>query len=275
MSPFWGSAHGDESLARAAKRRRCGDRLAVHGRVPGCGAAGFGWTVRAGGSPTHGMGVTRSPGATTAPALGTTALSVVATTSTPVPASVDLSRFDPKVADQGTVNSCAAWAIGYGMLGWFAGSQGHAGAPFAPMYAYSQLTTPRDTGASPASVLDLLRTQGIDTTVKYAPGHGGSYWSYFDWRRRPTIVEKSAAATNKITGWVTLYNTFGAPGATAVAKLKQTLASGRPVALTIGVFGRFEWATGSGVISSAGKLARCSGCTRSWPWATTVAASRS
>ena len=167
---------------------------------------------------------------------------------------LDLQRTDPRVADQGTVNSCAAWAIAYGMLGCFAGSQGHAGAPFAPMYAYSQLTTPRDTGASPASVLDLLRTQGIDTTVKYAPGHGGSYWSYFDWRRRPTIVEKSAAATNKITGWVTLYNTFGAPGATAVAKLKQTLASGRPVALTIGVFGRFEWATGSGVISSAGKL---------------------
>ena len=206
------------------------------------------------GQVMHGMGVTRSPGATTAPALGTTALSVVATTSTPVPAAVDLSRFDPKVADQGMVNSCAAWAVGYGMLGWFAGSQGHTGAPFAPMYAYSQLTTPRDTGASPASVLELLRTQGIDTTVKYGPGHGGSYWSYFDWRHRPTIVEKAAAAPNRITGWVTLYNTFGSPGATAVAKLKQTLASGRPVALTIGVFDRFEWATGSGVISSAGNL---------------------
>jgi hypothetical protein len=178
----------------------------------------------------------------------------VATTSAPVPASVDLSRFDPKVADQGSVNSCAAWAIGYGMLGWFANSQGHAGAPFAPMYAYSQLTTPRDTGASPASVLELLRTQGIDTTVKYAPGHGGAYWSYFDWTHRPTTLEKSAAAPNRITGWVTLYNTFGAPGATAVAKLKQTLASGRPVALTIGVFTRFEWPGASGVISSAGKL---------------------
>ncbi len=53
---------------------------------------------------------------------------------------------------------------------------------------------------------------------------------------------------------MTLYNTFGSPGALAVAKLKQTLASGRPVALTIGVFGRFEWASGSGVISSAGQL---------------------
>ncbi len=87
------------------------------------------------------MGVTRSPGQTSAPALGTTALSLLATTAAPVPPAVDLSRFDPKVADQGSVNSCAAWAIGYGMLGWFANRQGHAGAPFAPMYAYSQLTT--------------------------------------------------------------------------------------------------------------------------------------
>jgi hypothetical protein len=198
--------------------------------------------------------VTRSPGATAAPALGTTALSVVATTTTPVPAAVDLSSFDPKVADQGAVNSCAAWAIGYGMLGWFARSQGHAGAPFAPMYAYSQLTTPYDTGASPASVLELLRTQGIDTAAKYATGHGGPYWSYFDWRHRPSASEKSAAPANRITGWMTLYNTFGSPGATAVAKLKQNHASGRPVALTIGVFGRFEWASGSAVISSAGNL---------------------
>jgi len=206
------------------------------------------------GPAAHAMGVTRSPGATSAPALGTTAFSVVATTSTPVPASVDLSRFDPKVADQGSVNSCAAWAIGYGMLGWFAASQAHAGAPFAPMYAYSQLTTPRDTGASPAAVLELLRTQGIDTTVRYAPGHGGSYRSNYDWTHRPSAIEKLAAAPNRITGWVTLYNTFGAPGATAVAKLKQTLAGGRPVALTIGVFGRFESASGTGVISSAGNL---------------------
>ncbi|HEX4428643.1 MAG TPA: IPT/TIG domain-containing protein [Frankiaceae bacterium] len=204
--------------------------------------------------PAHGLGAVRSPGATTSPALGTRALSVVASTTTAVPASVDLSRFDPKVGDQGSVNSCSAWAIGYGMLGWFANSQGHAGAPFAPMYAYSQLTGPGDTGSSPMGVLEILRTQGIDTAAKYAPGHGGAVRAPLDWTHRPTAAEKAAAAANKITGWVTLYNTFGPPGATAVAKLKQTLAAGRPVAITIGVFSRFELAQGTGVISSAGSL---------------------
>ncbi len=204
--------------------------------------------------PAHGMGAVRSPGATTAPALGTRALSVVATTTTAVPASVDLSRFDPAVGDQGSVNSCSAWAIGYGMLGWFANRQGHTGAPFAPMYVYSQLTGPGDTGSSPMGVLEVLRTQGIDTAAKYAAGHGGTARAPYNWTQRPSAADRTAAAANKITGWVTLYNTFGSPGATAVAKLKQTLASGRPVALTIGVFGRFEMAQGTGVISSAGSL---------------------
>jgi hypothetical protein len=204
--------------------------------------------------PVHGLGVVRSPGMTSSPTLGTQALSVVATTTTAVPASVDLSRFDPKVADQGAVNSCAAWAIGYGMLGWFGNSQGHTGAPYAPMYAYSQLSGRTDSGSSPAAVLEVLRTQGIDTTVKYGPGHGGPYWSYFDWTHKPTAAEKTAATPNRIAGWVTLYNTFGSPGATAVAKIKQTLAGGRPVALTIGVFNRFEQASGPAVISSTGNL---------------------
>jgi hypothetical protein len=221
-----------------------------------CATAGVlaGMPASASSPPVHGLGVVRSPGMTSAPSLGRSALSVVATTTTPVPASVDLSRFDPKVADQGALNSCAAWAIGYGMLGWFAGSQGHAGAPFAPMYAYSQLSGPKDAGTSPAAVLEVLRTQGIDTTAKYAPGHGGSYWSYFDWTHKPTAAEKTAAVPNKISGWITLYNTFGSPGAMAVAKLKQTLAGGRPVALTIGVFDRFEEASGPGVITSTGSL---------------------
>ncbi|HEX4015417.1 MAG TPA: C1 family peptidase [Frankiaceae bacterium] len=202
----------------------------------------------------HGLGAVRSPGETTAPVLGTSALSVVAATTTALPASVDLSRFDPKVGDQGSVNSCSAWAIGYGMLGWMANRQGHAGAPFAPMYAYSQLTGPGDSGSSPMGVLEVLRTQGIDTAAKYATDHGGALRAPYDWAHRPSAADRAAAAANKIAGWVTLYNTYGPPGATAVAKVKQALASGRPVALTIAVFNRFELAQGPAVISSAGTL---------------------
>lgn len=205
--------------------------------------------------PVHGMGALRTAGQSTAPAVGTRALSVVATTTAAVPSSVDLSRFDPPVGDQGSVNSCAAWAIGYGMLGWFAKSQGHAGAPFAPMYVYAQLAGPTDAGSDPTDVLEILRTQGIDTAAGYAVRHGGAVRALDDWTHLPVPAERAAAAANKIAGWVTLYNTFGAPGPTAVAKLKQTLASGRPVALTIGVYKNFYLASGRGVVvSSAGNL---------------------
>ncbi len=225
----------------------------------GIASAQPGRSIAAATPAPHGMGAVRSPGATSAPVLGTRALSVVATTTKAVPASVDLSRYDPKVGDQGAVNSCAAWAIGYGMLGWFANRQGHAGAPFAPMYPYSQVTGRADTGSSPMAVLEILRTQGIATSAKYATDHGGTARAPYDWNHRPSARDKAAAAANKITGWVTLYNTFGSPGAMAVAKLKQTLASGRPVAITIGVFSRFELAQGPGVISSAGSLGRMLG----------------
>ncbi len=198
----------------------------------------------------HALQLKRSPGATTSPAAGMHAFAGIAGTTTPVPASVDLSKSDVPVADQGPLASCATWAIGYAMMGWFARSQGHAGAPYAPMYVYSQVDGGRDGGTSPAAVLNVLRTQGIDTAADYAKHHATPT---VNWKQQPTVAEKTAAANNKITGWVTLYNTLGAPGQTAVTNLKQALASGRPVALAIAVYQRFMDVAGpSSVVSSTG-----------------------
>src|ERR1700733_2222604 len=58
----------------------------------------------------HALLLQRSPGATTSPAAGMRAFAGIAGTTTPVPASVDLSKYDEKVADQGPLGSCAAWA---------------------------------------------------------------------------------------------------------------------------------------------------------------------
>ena len=126
------------------------------------------------------------------------------------------------------------------MMGWFAKSQGHTGAPFAPMYAYSQVDGGRDDGSSPVDVLEVLRTQGIDTAADYALQH---VQSSFDWSHKPSLAERTHAAANKNHRWVTLYNTYYAPGALAVTALKRTLASGRPVALGITVYTRFMNAT--------------------------------
>lgn len=167
----------------------------------------------------------------------------------PLPASVDLSRYATKVGDQGSVNSCVAWTVGYAMMGWFSNSQGHAGAPYAPMYTYSQVTGGRNVGTSPVSVLEVLRTQGIDTAAHYALHHVPAT---LDWRHAPSSAEHIKAATNKITGWTSLYNNDKAPGAPGVAAVKRTLASGRPVALGIAVYDRFENAHGAGALVTSG-----------------------
>jgi hypothetical protein len=200
----------------------------------------------------HGMGARHSSGASVTPTAGLRSLATVAAPTGSLPAAVDLSRYAEKVGDQGSVNSCATWAIGYAMMGWFARSQGHAGAPYAPMYVYSQVNGGRDAGSSPVDVLEVVRTQGIDTAAHYAQKHTRST---LDWRHQPSAAERAGAAANKITGWVTLYNTYRAPGSLAVTALKRTLASGRPVALGITVYSGFMNAYGPGsVVSSSGRL---------------------
>ena len=205
-------------------------------------------------SVVHGMGAEHSAGALATPAAGLRSLATVTPSAVRLPAAVDLSRYAAKVGDQGEVNSCTSWAIGYAMMGWFARSQGHAGAPYAPMYAYSQVNGGRDAGSAPSDVLEVIRTQGIDTAAHYARTHAQST---LEWRHKPTAADRKMAAANKITGWVTLYNSYRAPGAMAVTALKRTLASGRPVSLGIAVYGRFMNAYGKGAgsfITATGSL---------------------
>ncbi len=231
--------------------------LATGLAAAGPATAGVAPTTRAT-APTlydgHALVLKRSPGATAA-AKVLPAYAVA--TSTPVPASVDLSRYAVPVGDQGDVSSCAAWAIGYGMLGWLARSQGHGNAPYAPMYVYSQVDGAGDAGSSPVDVLEVLRTQGIDSAAQYGLNHPRAA---FDWSHVPSAAERSRAAANRIAGWMTLYNTSSPVGAAAAPSIKQVLASGRPVALTIGVYQRFLDAAGPhGLVTSTGRLGRLLG----------------
>ncbi|RBD61215.1 peptidase C1, partial [Xanthomonas oryzae pv. oryzae] len=57
--------------------------------------------------------------------------------SKPLPASVDLTKWAITPGSQGPVNSCASWAIGYTLTGWYANANKQAHKLFAPMYLYS------------------------------------------------------------------------------------------------------------------------------------------
>src|SRR5579885_1481342 len=106
------------------------------------------------------------------------------------PPSVDLSQYDPPVGNQGQVNSCGSWATGYTLLGWYANKYGVGGAPYAPMYVYSQLTGGRTIGTTLPGNLSLEQQQGIDTQSDYTQGN----YDYWD---QPTPAERQNASHYK------------------------------------------------------------------------------
>jgi hypothetical protein len=168
-------------------------------------------------------------------AVRTTDLAMNAQTTLPV--SVNLRGYAVPVGDQGYVGSCVAWAIDYGMLGWYSKKVGRLGQPFAPMYVYSQINVgesqnpPQDWGSYPTDALALLQSQGSDTQAHYSHDN-------FDWTDQPNNGEKANAAHYKISGWHTLF--AGAGQSTSATAIKTALAGGHPVAIEIPVRPGFD-----------------------------------
>jgi len=147
------------------------------------------------------------------------------------PASVDLRKYAVTPGNQGAVGSCVTWAIDYGMLGWYAKYSGHAGAPFAPMYTYSQINGGVDNGSSPISALQVALTQGSDTRADYTQGD-------YDWKDQPTAAERANAAHYKIKSYSTLF--MGAGQAGSATLIKNALATSHPVAIVMAVRHGFD-----------------------------------
>src|SRR5262249_460983 len=83
------------------------------------------------------------------------------------PASVNLKTYAMPIGNQGNVGSCVAWAVDYGMLGWYARKAGRLGFPFAPMFVYSQINGGQDGGAWPIDAFAVLKNVGSDTQAHY------------------------------------------------------------------------------------------------------------
>lgn len=91
-----------------------------------------------------------------------------------LPSSVDLTDLFPSPGDQGSQNSCAAWAVGYALVsyqqnikrGWTKDTDEHL---FSPSYIYNQINGGVDGGSTISDCLDVVTQQGICTL---------SYFSY-------------------------------------------------------------------------------------------------
>src|SRR3954454_4988550 len=87
-----------------------------------------------------------------------------------LPASVDLSAGTPAIGDQGQLGSCATWAIGYGILGYYSKTQPHAGAPFAALSLYNQVNGGGDNGSSSSTIYSVLQSKGIVAQAAWSHG---------------------------------------------------------------------------------------------------------
>ena len=151
--------------------------------------------------------------------------------SSNLPLSVDWSKYAVSPGNQGPVNSCVSWTIGYSMLGWYAKQEG-ASSKFAPMYTYSQTHEKgQDSGTLSQRVYQVLMQQGTVTQEQYPEGS-------YNWRATPSEAEVSKAAANRITAPHYIYSLYngGTPGMAAKQALMQVLASGHPVALGIDLY---------------------------------------
>jgi hypothetical protein len=152
-----------------------------------------------------------------------------------LPPSVDLSQYDPPVGNQGQVNSCGSWSTGYTLLGWYANKYGVGGAPYAPMYVYSQLTGGQNAGTTLVGNLQLEQDRGIDTQSDYTQGN----YDYWD---QPTAAERQNASQYKVTGFGQIYRQGSGNAQLAI---ETALADGQPVVIGLPVYSNFMYASAS------------------------------
>ncbi len=149
----------------------------------------------------------------------------------PLPASADLSAGAPAIGDQGQVGSCGPWAIGYSIMGYYARTQPHAGAPFAAMSLYNEVNGGRDVGTSVFQLYDALKQKGITEQAVWTHGLN-------DVSSRPSSAEAANALTHRTSGGTVLF-LGDRQGVAAQTAIETALAAGHPVAIGMPVYDPF------------------------------------
>lgn len=147
-----------------------------------------------------------------------------------LPVVVDLSGGLPPVGDQGFMNSCVAWAVGYAAKtyqegkeeGWDIKLESNQ---FSPAWLYNQINGGKDHGSLISDALDLVTSQGLDTLEEF-PYSSGDYTSL------PDFSSAKRAARYRAGGWQALPNN--------VEQIKGILAGGEVVIVSLAVYGDFD-----------------------------------
>src|SRR4051794_20784635 len=162
-----------------------------------------------------------------------------------LPTSVDLSQNAPVIGDQGQVGSCAPWAIGYGILGYHAKTQPHAGAPFAALSLYNIVNGGVDGGSRSTDIYAALQAKGIVEQSVWS--HGAA-----DYRTQPNGTEAANALKHRTSAGSYLFSGQN-QGTAAMTAIETALAAGKPVAIGIPVYMPFEYLNATDSVMTSAK----------------------
>lgn len=134
---------------------------------------------------------------------------------------VDLRPLLPPVANQGRLNSCTGWAIGYAARsyqevidqGWRANASSRQ---FSPLFIYNQINGGQDRGASMLRALDLVARAGC-ATLATAPNQS-------DHTARPSAEAVREAGQFRISGYSRLSRGW---------QIRHALMLGQPVVVAL------------------------------------------
>jgi hypothetical protein len=148
-----------------------------------------------------------------------------------LPSVVDLSAKMPAPGNQGSQNSCTAWAVAYAYKSfqeklehnWDLNNSNHI---FSPAYVYNQINGGVDGGGYISKAMNLIVNQGV-CSWKDMPYTAGNYWS------QPTDYQRQRATKYKALNY--MYIEAG-----DVAAMKAHLAAGDALVVGVPVYPDFD-----------------------------------
>lgn len=154
-----------------------------------------------------------------------------------LPSAVDFSAAMPPVGDQGSQGSCTAWATTYYAKsyyeaqeqGWSLNNTSHQ---YSPAWTYNQINWGYDGGSYIADAMFLLATKGA-TTMAQQPYTDGDCTTW------PTPAQYLQAMPARTNDFAYIFE-YGGSRTTAVEDMKELLAAGHPVMLSLPIYSDFS-----------------------------------
>lgn len=116
-----------------------------------------------------------------------------------LPSFIDMEESFPEPGNQGSQNSCTAWAVGYALRSHMEGARKNweiydREHTFSPGYIYNQLIDGTDSGCSIIAVMNLIAEQGVCTMSSFT-------YDESDFLTQPTDSQRAEARHFRIKAW--------------------------------------------------------------------------